>query len=359
MMTSAPGIGLAHATFQLPLRHVFTIARGSVAVQDTFIVQVTEGGVHGYGEATTNPFYGQTIARLAAAAERVRPLLAAASTARLPETLDRLGAELADEPFTRCALDMALHDLAARRAGQGLAAWWGLDRSVGPESNFTIGIDTIPVMREKLAAAAEWPIYKIKLGTDDDLAIVRELRRHTDRPFRVDANCGWTAERAIALSAPLAELGVEFIEQPLPPGDPGMEEVRRKSALPVFADESCAAEDDVARCAGQFHGINIKLVKCGGLAPARRMIATARSLGLRVMVGCMTESTVGISALAQLLPLLDHVDMDGAALLAADIATGVRVVAGRALFPAGAGTGVELLAGPLPAGSRAVPQGTE
>ena len=346
-------IGMAHATFALPLRHVFTIARGSVAVQDTFVVQLSEGGLHGYGEATTNPFYGETIPRLAAAAERARPLLAGSTTARLPETLSRLEAELADEPFARCALDMALHDLAARRAGLPLATWWGLDRAVGPVSNFTIGIDTIAVMREKLAAAADWPIFKIKLGTADDLAIVRELRRHTDRPFRVDANCGWTVDQTIALSGPLAELGVEFIEQPLPPGDPGMADVHRHSALPVFADESCAAEGDVARCAGLFHGINIKLVKCGGLAPARRMIATARSLGLGVMVGCMTESTVGISALAQLLPLLDHVDMDGAALLAADIATGVRVVEGKAVFPQGSGTGVELFDGPLPASSRA------
>lgn len=347
------GIRLAHARFELPLRHVFTIARGSVAVQETFVVELAEGAAHGYGEATTNPFYGQSIGRMAAAVERVRPLLAGATTDDLSGTLGRLAAALPDEPFALCALDMALHDLAARRAGQGLAAWWGLDRSRGPVSNFTIGIDTIPVMREKLAAAADWPIYKIKLGTADDLAIVSELRRHTDRPFRVDANCGWSAEQAIALSRPLADLGVEFIEQPLPPGDPGMAEVFRRSALPLFADESCAVEGDVAGCVGRFHGINIKLVKCGGLAPARRMIAHARAAGLAVMVGCMTESTIGISALAQLLPLLDHVDMDGAALLAADIASGVRVVAGRATFPDRPGTGAELLGGRLPATSRA------
>jgi len=347
------GIVLAHARFELPLRHVFTIARGSVAVQETFIVQLGEGDQRGYGEATTNPFYGQSIARMAAAAERARPILAEATTDDLDATLGRVAAALPDEPFARCALDMALHDLAARRAGQGLAAWWGLDRSRGPVSNFTIGIDTIPVMREKLTAASDWPIYKIKLGTADDLEIVRELRRHTDRPFRVDANCGWSADQAIALSRPLADLGVEFIEQPLPPGDPAMAEVFRRSALPVFADESCAAEGDVDGCAGRFHGINIKLVKCGGLAPARRMIARARDLGLAVMVGCMTESTVGISALAQLVPLLDHVDMDGAALLAADIASGVRVVAGRATFPDRTGTGVELLGGALSTTSRA------
>ena len=181
-----------------------------------------------------------------------------------------------------------------------------------------------------------------------DLEIVRGLRRITDKPFRVDANCGWTAAQAIEISAPLADLGVEFIEQPLAADDPGMEEVFRRSALPVFADESCAVEADVDRCAGRFHGINIKLVKCGGLAAARRMIARARDLGLQVMCGCMTESTVGISALAQLVPQLDHVDMDGAALLAADIATGVVVEGGRRRYPDRPGTGVELLEGPLP-----------
>ena len=194
----------------------------------------------------------------------------------------------------------------------------------------------------------EWPIYKIKLGTDRDLEIIRELRRHTDKPFRVDANCGWTTRQAIEFSGPLAELGVEFIEQPLAADDPGMAEVRRHSALPVFADESCGAEGDVEACAGLFHGINIKLCKCGGLAPARRMIARARELGLDVMCGCMTESTVGISALAQIVPQLDFVDMDGAALLASDIASGVVVEGGLRRYPDRPGTGVELLDGPLP-----------
>ena len=161
------------------------------------------------------------------------------------------------------------------------------------------------------------------------------------RTFRVDANCGWTAEQTIELSSVLKEMGVEFIEQPLPPED--VEGARRafaNSALPLIADESCITEEDVDRCAGRFHGINIKLVKCGGLATARRMITRARELGLKVMVGCMTESTVGISALAQLLPLLDYVDMDGAVLLAKDIATGVRLDRGKCIYPNVNGTGV-------------------
>ncbi|MCW5559679.1 MAG: dipeptide epimerase, partial [Verrucomicrobiae bacterium] len=189
-----------------------------------------------------------------------------------------------------------------------------------------------------------WPIYKIKLGTPEDLEIVRELRRHTDAAFRVDANTAWTAERTLELAPELKRLGVEFIEQPLPPDDwDGMRRVFPDCALPVFADESCLTEDDVPRCAGYFHGINIKLTKAGGLTPTRRMIDRARSLGLRVMVGCMNESTVGISAIAQLLPLLDFVDMDGAMLIARDVATGVRLEQGRALFPEENGNGVRLL----------------
>jgi L-alanine-DL-glutamate epimerase-like enolase superfamily enzyme len=191
-------------------------------------------------------------------------------------------------------------------------------------------------------------VYKIKLGTADDLGIIRELRRHTDALFRVDANCGWTAEQTIAFAPVFKQMNVEFIEQPLPPED--VEGARRAfegSALPLVADENCITEEDVDRCAGRFHGINIKLVKCGGLAAARRMVTRARALGLSVMAGCMTESTVGISTLAQLLPLLDYVDMDGAVLLAEDIATGVRLERGRCIYPEVNGTGVTLIGGPL------------
>ncbi len=343
-------IDLVVGHFGLPLRHPFTISRGTVEVQDTVIVQLHEGGEYGYGEATTNPYYGATVESLTRRLVAVGPLLRGRSTDDLDDLLADAAAALGDDTFARCALDMALHDLWGKRLGRPLHRLWGLDPATGPLSNYTIGIDTPERMTAKLAEVSEWPIYKIKLGTDRDLEIVRELRRHTDRPFRVDANCGWTVRQAIDYSGPLAEMGVEFIEQPLPADDPGMAEVRRHSVLPVFADESCGVEADVERCADHFDGVNIKLVKCGGLAPARRMITRARELGLRVMCGCMTESTVGISGLAQIVPQLDHVDMDGAALLAADIASGVVVEAGRRRYPDRAGSGVELLGGPLRGG---------
>lgn len=341
-------IDIAWRAFDLLLKHPFTIARGTVDVQQTFVVQLHEGGLYGYGEATTNEFYGVTVAGMTRSLARLGPLLAKSSAVAIEPLLDEAAALLADDPFALCALDMAAHDLWARRRGLPLYACFGLDPAAGPLSNYTIGIDEPGVMVRKLAEVPGWPIYKIKLGTADDLAIVRTLRQHTAKPFRVDANCGWTTRQAIELSGPLAELGVEFIEQPLAPGDPGMAEVRRHSVLPVVADESCVGEADVDRCADLFHGVNIKLVKCGGLAPARRMIARARGLGLAVMCGCMTESTVGISALAQIVPELDVVDIDGAALLAADIATGVAVAEGRRLYPDRPGSGVELIDGPLP-----------
>lgn len=189
-----------------------------------------------------------------------------------------------------------------------------------------------------------WPIYKIKLGTPDDLAIIRELRRHTEAFFRVDANCAWTADQAISYSHELKTLGVEFIEQPLKADDwEGMRRVFEHSVLPCIADESCIIEADVAKCQGYFHGVNVKLTKCGGLTPARRMIAEARSLGMQTMVGCMNETSVGISAIAHLLPLLDYVDMDGTLLIANDPASGVTFEYGKVLFASENGTGAALL----------------
>jgi L-alanine-DL-glutamate epimerase-like enolase superfamily enzyme len=330
--------------FDLPLKHPFTISRGTVSVQQTLIVELGDAGHSGFGEATTNSYYDATYDRMTAAIESIRQQLEAVTLTDPAQLWATMAPHFAGCPFALCALDQAAHDLWGKKLGAAVYKLWGLSTDNVPVSNFTIGLDTIDRMVAKLAEMPGWPIYKIKLGTPDDLAIVGELRRHTSATFRVDANCGWTADEAVAKSRALADLGVEFIEQPLPADDwPGARRVFQESALPVIADESCIIESDVDRCAGHFHGINIKLVKCGGLTPARRMIARARQLGLKVLVGCMTESTVGISAIAQLLPLLDYVDMDGAALLASDIATGVKLDHGRCIYPSENGTGVRLI----------------
>jgi len=330
--------------FDLPLRHVFTIARGSSSVSPTLIVELEQDGVRGYGEAGDNPYYGITLANMSAALESVRPQLESYSLGDPAELWHQLAPQLAHNPFAQCALDQAAHDLWGKLRAQPVWRLWGLTLENVPVTDYTIGIDTIDVMVAKMQEFPGWPIYKIKLGTPNDLQIVRTLRGHTDAVFRVDANCGWTADEAIRNSAALKELGVEFIEQPLPADDwEGMKKVYAESALPIVADESCQQEPDVDRCNGHFHGVNVKLVKCGGLTPARRMIARAKELGLKTMVGCMTETSVGISAIAQLLPMLDYVDMDGALLLAKDVATGVTIDRGRVQFPDENGCGVRLL----------------
>jgi L-alanine-DL-glutamate epimerase-like enolase superfamily enzyme len=344
-------VRLTYQEFDLPLRHVFTISRGSVAVQKTLIVQLSAGGKHGYGESTTNSFYGATIPNMTSAIESVRPLVEAGSADDPLPLIAAIAQKLPGEKYAKFALnalDGAIHDLWGKLQGAPVYRLWGLTTETIPQSDYTLGIDTTEKMVAKLNEMPGWPVYKIKLGTPNDLDIVRELRKHTDAVFRVDANCGWTAEQTIEFAPVLKKLNVEFIEQPLPPEDvEGARRAYEKSALPLIADENCITEEDVDRCAGRFHGINIKLVKCGGLAAARRMVARARELGLQVMAGCMTESTVGISALAQLLPLLDYVDMDGAVLLAKDISTGVRLERGECIYPNENGTGVNLIDGPL------------
>ena len=337
-------VKLALHLHDLPLRHAFTIAHSSTSVQKTLIVELEEGGFHGFGEAGANTYYGVTVEGMAALLERHRAAIEARTLddpAMLWEELRPLAGSCR---FAQCALDMACHDLWGKVQGAPVWKLWGLCLDDVPVTDYTIGIDTIEVMTAKLRERADWPIHKIKLGTPDDLEIVRTLRRHTDAVFRVDANCGWNVDQTVANSSALRALGVELIEQPLPADDwDGMAEVFRRSALPVIADESCQNESDVDRCAGCFHGVNIKLVKCGGMTPARRMIARARQLDLRVMMGCMTESTVGISAVAQFLPLLDDVDMDGPLLLARDTAMGVTFDRGRVVFPDENGCGVRLL----------------
>jgi len=327
----------------LPLKHRFTIAHQSREVQETLIVRLEEDGLFGLGESTTNPFYGITLDNMREALEKFKPVLLGGKW-NTPAELWELGKEVfRDNPFAQCALDQAAWDLYTKKKGKKLYKYLNLNPQRIPTTNFTIGIDTVEKMCAKLREV-EWPIYKIKLGTDQDLEIVRELRKNTNSIFRVDANCAWTVDQAISYSEELALLGVEFIEQPLAKDNlEGMREVFAHSKLPLIADESCISEADVDKCQGRFHGVNIKLVKAGGITPALRMIQQAKALGMKTMVGCMTESSVGISAIANIAPLLDYVDMDGAMLLAKDPAKGVRIFPDEVLFPEGPGIGAELL----------------
>ena len=188
-----------------------------------------------------------------------------------------------------------------------------------------------------------WPIYKVKVGVEGDIEMVAALRKHTNAVLRVDANAGWTLEQALQKIPLLKNLGVELVEQPLAKDDwEGMKVLYERSPLPLFADEACVFESDVEKCQGHFHGINIKLTKCSGITPARRMITQARALNMQVMVGCMNESSVGTAAIAQLAPLLDHVDMDGPLLLAEDIASGVQFDNGKIIYTDRPGLGISI-----------------
>jgi L-alanine-DL-glutamate epimerase-like enolase superfamily enzyme len=330
--------------YDLPLRHPFSISHGCTTVQRTLIVELEEGGFHGFGEAGANTYYGVTVEAMVALLERHRAAIEA-QTLDDPATLwEKFQPLLESSPFAQCALDTACHDLWGKTHGKPLWKLWKLSLDHPPASNYTIGIDTIEVMLERLREFSRWPIYKIKLGASADVEIIRILRQYTEAVFRVDVNCAWTAIETVANALVLQKLGVEFIEQPLPADHwTEMAKVFERSALPIIADESCRVESDLKKCVGQFHGVNIKLVKCGGLTPARRMIERAKELGLKVMLGCMVESSVGISAVAQLLPLADYVDFDGALLLDHDPAEGVRIERGQVVLPHENGCGARLL----------------
>ena len=217
---------------------------------------------------------------------------------------------------------------------------WDLDISKIPMTDFTIGIDSIGVMVDKMKETP-WPIYKIKLGTKHDVEIITELRKYTNAVIRIDANAAWKADEALEKINAFKHLGIELIVQPLAKDDwEGMKFLFERSPLPLYADESCVGENDVEKCHNHFHGINIKLTKCGGITPAKRMITKARTLGMQVMAGSMNESSVGTSAVAHLLPLLDHVDMDGPLLLAEDVGEGVKFDNGKIIYAHANGTGV-------------------
>jgi len=329
-------------TFNLVLKHPFTISRGTRTEIPSLIVELKEGSFSGFGEATANPYYNTTVAQFQEELELKREVVEI-DCGILPEDFwNYLAPHFKNNMFLLCALDEAYSDLYTKIKELPLYKFWNFDLNSLPQSNYTIGIDSIENMVAKMEEMP-WPIYKIKLGTKNDLKIVAELRKHSNAVFRIDANCGWNAEETIKNAVTLKKLGVEFIEQPLPAEDwKGSKKVFENSVLPIIADESCIVETDVEKCHQHFHGVNIKLMKCGGLNPALRMIKQAKELGMKTMVGCMTESTIGISAIAHLTPQLDYVDMDGALLIKNDPGKGVFLENGTIEFSKLNGTGASL-----------------
>lgn len=332
---------LSTEVIQLTTKHPFVIARGSDHDNRVVWVRLTDGdGREGWGEADPSSYYGETVETVLAVLKRLEPQLP-------PDPFDL---EVAEARFAqhapgngaaRAALSVALHDLVGKRLGEPLWRLWGLDPSRAPNSSFTIGLDTPERMGEKVAEASHYSIFKIKLGTDRDEHILRAIRAATDKPIRVDANAGWTRARALAMLPVLKEYGVEFVEQPLVADDvEGLAMLRRQGVLPIIVDESCVSAADIPGLVGAVDGINIKLAKCGSLREALRMIAIARAHGMLVMVGCMIESSLGITAAAHFTPLVDAADLDGAALTANDPFIGATIERGPIRLPNSPGLGV-------------------
>jgi L-Ala-D/L-Glu epimerase / N-acetyl-D-glutamate racemase len=326
---------------ELRTRHPFIIARGGQSDYRTVMVRLKDRDGHeGWGEAAPTKFYGETTETVLAALDTYGTHLPE-DPFDLEEAERRWEEVLHRNPSARAALSSALHDLVGKRLGVPLYRLWGLDPAKAPRSTFTIGIDTPEKMRAKVREAEQYPILKIKLGTDRDEEILHTIRDATDREIRVDANCGWTLKQTVRMLPVLDEYGVTVLEQPLPPDQlDGLAEIRRRADIPVIADESCETALDIPPLVGKVDGINIKLAKCGSLREAIRMIVIARAHGMTVMVGCMIESSIGITAAAHFTPLVDIVDLDGAALLADDPFVGATIDGGQVSLPAGPGLGV-------------------
>jgi L-alanine-DL-glutamate epimerase-like enolase superfamily enzyme len=326
---------------QLKTRHPFIIARGSQDTYRTVAVRLVDrDGLEGWGEAAPQRFYGETPETVLAALEVYATVLPD-QPFHLVEAEARFEAVLSGNNSARAALSAALHDLVGKRLGTPVHRLFGLDPARCPVSTFTIGIDTPERMRMKVREADGYPVLKIKLGTADDRGILQAIRETTDKEIRVDANCGWTRKQAIRMLPVLEEFGVTVLEQPLAPDDlEGLELITRKARIPVIADESCLTARDIPPLVGKVDGINLKLAKTGGLTEALRMIAVARAHHLMVMVGCMIETSVGITAAAQVGPLVDFCDLDGAALLASDPYRGATIEGGRLRLPEGPGLGL-------------------
>jgi L-alanine-DL-glutamate epimerase-like enolase superfamily enzyme len=330
--------------YTLELKHAFNLATSSRSTTPVMLVEVEKDGVTGYGEASMPPYLGETQESAAAFLRQV-DLAQFSDPFQLEEILPAIDAIRPGNTAATAAIDIALHDWIGRTLGIPLYRLWGLDPGSAPLTSFTIGIDAPEVVRAKTSEAGDYRIIKVKLGrsAESDRAMIDTIREVTDKPILVDANQGWkNRDDALRSIEWLASRGVELIEQPMP-----KEQVDdaawlcERSPLPLFADESVQRLQDVPRARGVFHGINIKLMKCTGLREAHKMIGVARALGLKVMLGCMTETSCAISAAAQLSPLVDWADLDGALLIKNDPFEGVTMIEGKIILNERAGIGIQ------------------
>jgi L-alanine-DL-glutamate epimerase-like enolase superfamily enzyme len=329
----------------LTLASPFRISRGVQTVAANLLVRVQADDATGFGEAAPRPYFGETQDTALAAVAHYAGQLGDDPFA-IDWVMARLERSLSGNASVRAAIDMALYDLVGTRLGVPVYRLLGLSPAHLPHTSLTIAIDTPAEMARRAVLARDFPILKVKLGTRHDLASIREIRDVSNATIRVDANAAWTTKQALQIIEQLAPLHIEMVEQPIPSHDlDDLRFVRERSPIPIFADESCIALDDVPRLAGVVDGINIKLAKCGGINQAVKMIYTARAHGLKVMLGCMIESSLGITATAHLAPLADLLDIDGALLLAEDPFVGAQIVEGQVMLPDAPGLGVRPRAG--------------
>jgi L-alanine-DL-glutamate epimerase-like enolase superfamily enzyme len=335
-------VKIQHKTISLSFKHPFVISKVSKTQQPIFLVELDHFGIKGYGEAPAISYYNISTEKMVEDLEKKKMFIekfAFSDPERFWHFLHHL---FPDNSFLVAALDMAGWDLYGKIKRKQLHELWNLNKVTAPSTDFTIGIDSIEMMIKKMKEMP-WPIYKIKVGFENDIETITELRKHTDAIFRVDANEAWDVEMALKKIPLLKALNVELVEQPLEKNNwEGMKILYEKSDLPLFADESCVQESDVEKCHHFFHGINIKLTKCSGLTPARRMIEKARQLDFKIMIGCMNETSIGTAAIAQLAPMVDFVDMDGTLLQIEKFGEGVVFEFGKILYNDIPGIGVNV-----------------
>lgn len=332
----------AKVTFEpldLPLQNPFGISRRTTTVARNVLVRVELDGLVGLGEAAPNAYYGESQESVLAWLPRLVDALPE-NPLEIHRTVAALEHACHHNPAARAGLELALWDLVGKKYGAPVWKLWGIDERV-PLSSFTIGIDTPEKMGEKATAASEYPLLKVKVGTADDVARLKAIREaRPDARIQIDANGAWSAKEAIAALPRLEEFDIELIEQPVRSDDlDGLLAVTRTTRLPVYADEGCVTARDVPRVADRCDGIVVKLQKCGGLLPALEHVQTARAHGLKVMMGCMVESGLGIAAATQLAPLCDSLDLDGNLLLARDPFDAVAAHQGQLTMPTGPGLG--------------------
>ncbi len=331
---------LQTTTMSLKLTEPFRISRGVQNYAQRVVVSITAEGQTGIGEAAPSTFYGETQETVLACMPTYAEQLGDDPFA-LEDILTSLEKTIRRNAAARAAIDMAFYDLVGKLLGVPVYKLLGLNAAKTPQTSFTIGLDTPAEMARKARQAEDFPILKVKLGSRQDLDCIKAIRDVSNATIRVDANAGWTVKEALKLIEALQPYQIELVEQPLPPTDlEGLRLLREHSDIPIFADESCVTVEDIPRMAGCVDGVNVKLMKCGGLRQALKMIHTARAHHLQIMLGCMIESSLAITAAAHLSPLVDHADLDGHLLIDNDPYQGVRVEAGKLILPSEPGLGV-------------------